>query len=622
MGPHTALFVVRSSIRLAAVLGGNAGGIVREDDAALPEIDEWLDVLTDEVSTFFSHPENEPLITGNPALAPHWENMSVKDTPEAREAIFSTYFDLLGPMSVWQRSQNSTFIRACQVAPYVIGHWREEEGPVPWLHLSRSLADVALSHAHINPSLMVRGASGDVLIEQIVDRTPRMLPSVDDSNWETHARQNMFFERAARVFLKSALCNIDQAGSVSPAVLQALVEGVLEPMVEAFGHDEAAPGEDDSQRPSLILLTESLFGSTTAMALNRLQAHPSAFESGSIAAMGAVKAVSKAVFLEAADPRMRSIMSDSLMVGVYGTVLDIAIDRPELFENKKGIPSTSIAAQLIEDIGEALAVTEDPFHSGLLTDLVLSGLREVACRGPAQIRSTDALPWPRVAAQAGARVLIGLADGYEGQENAFMHLFSREQALTLGEVFLRRAAVTTDMLVKPRLTGEVRAIAGGLARGMASDTKALLAAEQWLALCEDVLKLVAANPGVLFDGSAGDPDEQLGTKVIKSVLSPSSAAFTGRDGASLAFGPTLAVAVLMALRAAVRMGPDVEPHLPKIAVVLDRANGLAQQNACAQQWLQLFETLLIQALSGDDISGLDDSTVMKIATNGQGAMVH
>ncbi|MFN3231803.1 MAG: hypothetical protein ACE363_06535 [Alphaproteobacteria bacterium] len=604
------------------MLGGNASGIVREDDSALPDIGEWLDVLTDEVSTFFSHPENEPLITNNPALAPHWENMSVKDNPDAREAIFSAYFDLLGPMTVWQRSQNSTFSRACLVAPYVIGHWREDEGPLPWLHLARSLADVALLHANVNPSLMVRGGPGDVLIETIVERTRHMLPSIDDQDWETHARQNMFFERAVRIFLKAALATVHHAGPIRPAVLEALVEGVLEPMLEAFGHDEAAPGEDDSQRPSLILLTDSLFGAIAAVALDRIRAHPAPFDSGSIAAIGAVKAVSKAVFLEAADPRMRSIMSDVLMARVYSTVLDLAIDRPELFENKKGIPSAAIAASLIEDIGEALAVTEDPFHSGLLTDLVLSGLREVACRAPAQVNSSTSLPWPRVAAQAGARVLIGLADGYEGRENDFMRLFSREQAVELGEIFLRRAAVTAEMIIKPRLTGEVRAVAGGIARGMAADERALLAAEQWLGLTHDILSLVAANPCKLFASGPIDPDEQFGTKVLKAVLEPSSRLFSGRDGTSLAFGPALSDAILIALKAAIRMGPDIEPRLPQVGVVIERANLLADRTACDQGWLKLYETLLVQALSGDDISGIDDSTVLKIASNGHGALVH
>ena len=612
MNPETVFFVIRSTIRLAGAANDALEQQIRDRDTNMPDINTAWQSFDQNVARFFQQDAYRHYISTDGPLANFWnqDNDYFIDNGPSKDKVIEAYFEIVGSTREGRKgveggTDDIKPHRMREASLQKLSQWGEGEGPAsPWTRIGYTVADVALEYVSTNPSLVKEGGQGEKLIKGFVDNIRGMLPDVDDPDFVAKQAKFGFAERATSIFIRAGLKTLGEnvSNMIEEKHFKALAQNTLNPLVNAFVPENGADIPNLWTAPNLNLLKDTLLGPVTSAAIQTLADNQQAFLGKRFDPDKAVGAVTKALFIEAADPGFRNNLGESGMLRIYKATLNVAVKRPELFIDGDA-PNDKLAQSLLSKITGTLEASPDWFHDGLSEDILVVTLETLAEQGPALIQRDADNPWETIAAQSATSVLKGLAKGFSDKESQdrFRFLFSREQATQLGRVLLAQAAKTPHMLTGSDSSEEFNHIVSGIAAAMAKDDTLLLTADDWTEIAALSMELAAKNPGRLFNIGQDNPEAQLGTKIIQSILKTAAADFRdkGRTDGALLFGQTLNKAIQSALHAAMGNIQKAENRLPHIEGLIQKINETAnthKQRIGADEWLWLFRNLLVEVI--------------------------
>jgi len=609
MNPATVLFVIRSTIRLAGAANDSLEQLVRDQDILVSDIDQVEQDLDEKVVEFFLQDSYKHYVSEGGPLAPYWDGELelIKNNQEAKDKVFQAYFDIVSSSHHTATGEagdlDNPSLRKASLDK--LSQWAKNDGPSsPWTRLGYTLADLALEYVGTNPSLVKEGGQGEKLIKGFVNNIREMIPDVDNPDFTARQAKYGFAERATSVFIRSGLKSLGEnvPDLIEEKHFQELAKNTLNPLVEAFVPENPANVPPLWTHPNLELLKDTLLGPVTGVAIQTLAENQQAFLGKGFHPDKAMGAVTRALLEEAADPNFRKNLDQNRMLRIYKATLNVAVKRPELFVTGEE-PNAKLAKSLLTKITGALSEGQSWFHDGLSEDLLEVTLETLAEQGPALIKTDENNPWEAVAAQSAQSVLKGLASGFSDSDSQdrFRNLFSREQAVQLGRVFLDQAARTPHMLTGAGGDREFTNIVAGVAAAMAKDDSFLLTGDDWTEIASVAIELAANNPDRLFKVSQDNPQAQLGTQIIQSVLKVATEDFRakGRSGGALLFGNTLNAAIQGTLQAAMGNVQQAASRIPQIEGLMQIVNKTAQMHqhkVGAEEWLWLFRSLLVDVI--------------------------
>lgn len=615
MNPETVIFVIRSTIRLAGAANDALEQQIRDRGFRMPDVDIIWQSFDDSVMNFFRQDSYRHYISEDGPLGDYWDARTdnYNDKPDSKEKITQAYFEIVGSTRNWRNGAGGGRVA---LQPHILreasfkklSQWAEADQPAsPWTRIGYIIADVALEYLSSNPSLVKEGGQGEKLIIGFVNNLREMLPDIDHPDFaKNHARYG-FAERITGIFVRAGLKTLGENVSIliEEEHFQELAKNTLNPIVEAFVPEPGVPHPVLWTSPNLNLLKDTLLGPVTSAAIQTLADNQQSVLGNSFNPEKAIGAVTQALLVEAADPDFRNHLGSGGILRLHKTVLNVAVKRPELFING-GNPNRELAQVLFKNIAGTLSTMDSLLHDGLGEDILAITFETLAEHGPALIKTDDGNPWEAFVTKSAESVLNGLAKGFSNPESKdrFRFLFSREQATKLGRIFLNQAAKTPGMLTGAGANEELKNIVAGVTTAMAKDDALLLTADDWTEIAGLIMEMAAQNPERLFKINQDNPEAQLGTKIIQSILKTASADFRvrGRANGALLFGKTLNDAIQSALHIALGNIEKAENHLPEIEQLIIKINETAntfKQRIGADEWLWLFRKLLVEVIDDE-----------------------
>jgi hypothetical protein len=451
----------------------------------------------------------------------------------------------------WKREQSRTSAHAgefdqTRLGGILLRQWEDGAGPPPpWARIAISLGQVALEYAQVNPSILGLGSGGEKLVQALAPEIATLLPDVDNpDDWEDKDWNRYYFaERTLRTLFRAGLATINKHPELvfSETHLRALVGNTTTPLVTFFERNDGA-------KLQWITLQETLLGPVANAALATLAEHQKAFLGDRFAANTAVGAVTANVLDVVRDRGLQDLLGDDLVTDLAAAVLKVAASRPELFLGQDKAADQALARAAFANVAGAVeALIKDPavkLDDQLVGAIGVAVLDAVASHGPALF--DRAKPWNAVAADTVKFVAEGLSSGIKADGRLiFDDVMSRENAVEIVRIVLAQAARTPGMITGDETRAEVKTLLSAIAAAMAADRKMLMGPGDWRKIAAIAAAEAARNPNRLFKIGTIAPVDQLGARIIKSILEAAAVGFGDGSarGDSVSFGEVLVDAV-------------------------------------------------------------------------------
>ena len=533
-----------------------------------------------------------------------------------------------------------------------IQQWSEKaqkEQVQPFVRIGLALVEVALDYATTNPGVFGVGSNGERFVRALASAVDEILPDSDKISAALKPEQ-IFGERAVAILAHNGLSALQEhiSETVDEEHLRDLSVSILKPLVKNFENGEI-------QRKTLIEFRELALGPMAREAVSAIARHQRAFLGKRFGENEALGAVTNAILVTVATEKdasgkaiwsLESPLDREVWQKVYGSVLDVAIKRPELFGGESDAAGSAFGRDLVKTVAARLRdLKGSPFDESAAA-LIVADTIDVFGRNTAFLfdREKDAtgkaVPWNAVAHDAVASVLGSISagikegvadDGELSGKEVFKQVFSEDQAGALIRVVLDQAAKTPGMITGDAKRDEVKALVAGIARAVSDTNRNLLSSDDWLEVAAIVAEQAAQNPGRLFkivgnDGKHVKPEEEFAVRLIGKVLGAAADDFRnrGRGSGSVLFGPTLKEVLRETIETAADNAAVVAKNEDAVIGLVNKINelqGASAQSFGHREWLRLFRGASKKVLLSDDgqavLDGLQDLEALRTLASGE-----
>lgn len=623
VSPEMVVFAIRAAVRIGRAAQLELEGYIRNRTLKMPLI---LSIDIDPIERLQETIQQQGLVDDE-FKAIHQRYMAAASDQarlEAEQAIYDFAFNkgLVTPTEQAIEQQGLLTIR----------QWAEgAEKGVPLARIGLAMVEVALDYVTINPGVFGAGSNGERFVRAMAGAIGKILPDSDAPGQVSLTAEQLFGERALAIFMHTGLTTLQAhiAANVEEAHLRDIAISVLQPLVANF-RDETI------QRRRLNEFRDLLLGPMAQEAINAVVRHQHQFLGSRFDENTGMGAVTEAILKTVAQQGdMGQVLKREVWVRVYGAVLDVAIERPELFVQEDSAQATDFGRNLVQTVATRLKDMTPPFTEAVAATIVADTIG-VLSRHTIILFDQDT-PWEMVTGKAVGSVLDSISKGmHEGLqaetlkngtvrpgEAILRRVFSEDQVAALVHIFTDQVAQTPGMLLDRDTRDEVRALVAGVARAISDSNRSLLSSEDWLEVAAVVSGEAAKNPGRLFkiiddSGNPVSPEQEFAVRLIKGLLNAAAADFRirGRSQGSVLFGETLRTVIVETVVTAadnVELAANNEAALIKL---VERINNIQGADAAAfgrNEWLDIYRRYFKLVLLSKDgqavIDGLSDEDI-------------
>ncbi len=583
---NTALisFGIRSVVRLGRISSDALEQQARDAPAVFPLIQAADFNAKSYVAGFFTRSGNKEFVIGDDApYAEFWNVNKPKSDAASIDAL------LTAAMKIDTERAGGLDRTVRTGAAVMVRQWSDTAAPVsPWARIILAAGDIVLEYVAANPSVIDGDGTGEKLIAAYARNLSELLP--DDGEF---GAKEQFLQRLAGAFLRAGLSTATENPRwlASEDHVAELIKATAGPLRDAFP-------DDITEQLRWHAVTDALVGPAATAALRTMAEHQVAFLGDDFDPDRAAGALTRAVFLEAAESGLQTQFTKDGLLGLYAAVLGVAAEQPQLFIRSDGGAEEAFARDIFAGFMTVLKDAPPPFDREVGLELAGVALDTV---GRHVHRFAGTSDWQSTAADLLKAITDRLSRALADNEK-LRDVFTSSQLTELGRVLLTNIAGTPRMVLgsgNEAWEGVLRAVASA----MAADEELLLGGDDWIRIAAVAAEEAAANPGRLFELDASDPDDVLAGKLITTLLGAAAEATRAPDrkARNVLYGATLRKAIEIALRATAGNVGDTREHLAKIDEVVRKLNELVTDNHERygnKEWLQIFRQLLAGALDG------------------------
>jgi hypothetical protein len=477
------------------------------------------------------------------------------------------------------------------------------------------------------------GSNGERFVRAIALAIDEILPDSGKPGQVIITPEQLFGERSLAIFMHTGLATLQEhiAETVEEEHLRDISISVLQPLVDNFR-------DGTIRRKTLNDIRDLLLGPMAQEAINAVVRHQQQFLGARFSKDKGLGAVTDALLKAVAEESdIRNALEREVWIKIYGSILDVAIERPELFVGKSSEEPSEFGRELVKTAAARLKKLTPPFNKSVAA-AVTADVIGVLSRHTVILFDQDE-PWEKVAGKAIGNVLESISDGMnEGLEKetkpdgtiidgeaVLKQVFSEDQIVALVHIVTEQVAKTPGMVTGSDTRDEVKALVAGVARAISDSNRSLLSSDDWLEVAAIVAEEAAKNPGRLFkivkDGEPVPPEKQFAVRLIKNLLETAADDFRnrGRPKGSVLFGETLRLVIVEALETASGNVEAAMKNEDALIELVNRINKLQGVNATSfgrSEWLAIFRhhlklvlfsqngKELIENLSDDDLLNL------------------
>lgn len=505
----------------------------------------------------------------------------------------------------------------------VIQHERWEQQPQAlWAPFARALVRTTTDIAVAYPAALGLGPKAEKIIMAMAPTIDTVL-SMDSGAGGADAASNL-----VDAFLAGAL----EVAAAHPDLitsdrdLKPLIEGILTPLAEEAGR------EGGLRRLPARRMRDFFTGPLAHGILQAISENSDLYLKGEFAADELAGAVARAaladfVSVERKDFSLRDVMSEKSGLVLYNKLLATVADQPALVIRSSGEVSDALRDFLS---GAALRLADAPapynWQSDLGADILASafdvGGKVAAIKVARRLdRELDGSDWTGASKDFATHLIdgfvVGLKGAYVGGDgqggprfaNVIEAMFTRQQAVDLFKIAANAVASDPSIVLPAHANTQMTALTQTMAAAIASDESGLLSSEDWRTVLSLGLAQAAKNPSTLFAMDGRDPEQQILSVLLSTLLAKASANMSGdatRPG-RIMFGETLREALIATLdaatksvRGAVRPAADQPSALEEFLLNLDgflaEQGGGGQVRMNADDWLRVFKHFIVQVL--------------------------
>ncbi|MEJ2308455.1 MAG: hypothetical protein P8Z31_07755 [Gammaproteobacteria bacterium] len=593
MNPELIVFGIRSVVRLWTVSNAALEERARNAEILFPWIETpEVDIRT-KLTGFFNRQENRGYVFGAEApYAEYWDNTKVRSDPTSVDAM------LIAAARI-KAEQGGKFSSDTEreVSVTLVKQWSHKDRPAsPLSQIVLTAADIVLEYVSTNPSLLGLKGNGEKLLAAYATNLGQVLP--DDGKLGPRER---FGERLLGVFLRAGLSTVNEHPEwvVTEDHVAELIHASTDPLLAKWE-------SDPTKQLKWQDISETMMGPAASAAMQTLAKHQTEFLGGRLDPGRALGAVTRALFVKAAEQRLSDIPGKERLLGLYGAILDVAAKHPRLFLGDDQTDRDALNHKLFTEVLEALEGLEAPFDREVGSALAGVALEAAAARATLLGQTGD--EWHKAGQEILGLVTSNLGAGLKGNEK-LSDVLSGETLTQLGRILLSRLADAAT-IIPGHDNLALEAILKTVSAAMISDEHLLLMADDWLEIVTVAVEEAMANPERLFKLAPHNPAGVLAGQLIGMVLhAASDAARDPNTGScSVLYGKTLRDVIIEILRAGSGNPDSIRTHIAKIEDVVRKLNELVgdnSQNFGSKEWLRLFRVLLPSALEGRELPGLD-----------------
>jgi hypothetical protein len=515
-----------------------------------------------------------------------------------------------------------------------IRQWSEDaEKGIPLARIGLAMVEVALDYVAAYPGIFGVGSNGERFVRAMAGAIDEILPDSDTPGQVSLTPEQLFGERALAIFMHTGLSTLQAhiAETVEEEHLRDIAVSVLQPLVANFRNQTI-------QRRRLNEFRDLLLGPMAQEAINAVVRHQRQFLGSRFAKNSGMGAVTEAILETVAqEGDIRHVLEREVWVRVYGAILDVAIERPELFVKEDSAAASDFGKNLVKVVSVRLKEMTPPFTEAVAATIAADTI-SVLSRHTVILFDQDA-PWEMVAGEAVGSVLDsiskGMHDGLQEEtlkngtvragETILKRVFSEDQVAALVHIVTDQVAKTPGMLLERDTRDEVRALVAGIARAISDSNRSLLSSEDWLEVTAVVTQEAAKNPGRLFkiikkNGKPVRPEQEFAVRLIKGLLNAAATDLRarGRSRGSVLFGETLRVVIeetVVTAAGNVELAVSNEAALIKLVDRINKLQGTQATGFGRNEWLQIFRRYLKLVLLSENgqavIDGLSDEDIKK-----------
>ena len=625
VSPELIVFAIRAAVRLGRAAQMELEEHIRNRAAAMPRL---LTIDVDPVEELRAEIERRGLV-----------NEKFKDIYKRYLEAENAHVQHRAELAIYAFATNKGLVAQTEQAQEVRGmitirQWSEEaDKGFPMARIGLALVEIALDYAATNPSVFGVGSNGERFVRAAAIAIDKILPDSGAPGKVIITPEQLFGERALAIFMHTGLGTLQAyiADNVEEEHLRDIAVSVLKPLVDNFR-------DGTIERKTLNDFRDLLLGPMAREAINAVVRNQRQFLGSRFAKNKGLGAATEAILKTIAEEGdVHSVVKREVWIKVYGSVLDVAIQRPELFGGESEAEVSVFGREVVQTVAERLKNMTPPFTESVAAMIASDAIGLLSRHTVILFDQKE--PWEKVAGKAVGSVLesisIGMMEGLQqevlggGQvldgKAILAQVFSEDQVTALVRMVTDQVARTPGMLIGRDYRDEVKALVSGIARAISDSNRSLLSSEDWLEVAAIVAEEAAKNPGRLFriigdNGQPVDPEEEFAVRLIKSLLEASAKDFRmrGRLGGSVLFGETLRKVIIDTLLTAADNVEAAVMNEDALIALVDRINTLQGKGTHGfgrREWLSIFEAYLKRVLTSENgalvLESLSDDDLRK-----------
>jgi hypothetical protein len=281
-----------------------------------------------------------------------------------------------------------------------IRQWSQDaEKGMPLARIGLAMVEVALDYIATNPGIFGVGSNGERFVRAMAGAIDEILPDSDSPDNVNLTPEQLFGERSLAIFMHTGLSTLQAhiAANVEEEHLRDIAVSVLQPLVANFRDQKI-------ERRKLNEFRDLLLGPMAQEAINAVVRHQRQFLGSRFAKNKDLGAVTEAILKTVAkEDGIHRVMEREVWVRVYGAILDVAIERPELFVKENSAEASDFGQNLVQTVALRLKEMTPPFNEAVAATIAADAI-SVLSRHTVILFDQDS-PWEMVAGDAIGSVL-------------------------------------------------------------------------------------------------------------------------------------------------------------------------------------------------------------------------
>ena len=624
--PELVVFAIRAALRIGRAAQLELEDYIRNRAMEMPRV---LKINLDPVGELRAEIQRQGLV--NDEFLAIYEQYREAESLEEKHAAEAGIYAFALNQGLVTNTEQATEERGL----VTIRQWSEDaEKGVPLARIGLAMVEVALDYIATDPGIFGIGSNGERFVRAMAGAIEEILPDSDAPDRIDFTPEQLFGERSLAIFMHTGLSTLQAhiAENVEEEHLRDIAVSILQPLIHNFR-------DQTIERRKLNEFRDLLMGPMAQEAINAVVRHQGQFLGSRFATDSGLGAVTEAILKTVAQEEdVRNVLKREVWIKIYGSILNVAIERPDLFITEDQASAAEFGQKLVETVARRLKDMTPPFTPAVAANVAADAI-SVLGRNTAILFDQDS-PWKMVAGEAIASVLESVSSGMRlGLENETLEdgsvldgemilkrVFSEDQVASLVHIVTDQVAKTPAMLVGRETRDEVRALVAGIARAVSDSNRALLSADDWLEVAAVVTGEAAKNPGRLFkiiddSGAPVSPEKEFAVRLIKRLLNAAATDFRarGRSKGSVLFGETLANVIRETIETAagnVERAVNNEDAMVKLVSRINNLQGLDATAFGHKEWLGIYRRYLKSIMLSEDgqtqLDNLKDDDMMNL----------